>query len=519
MLDADRAILWTMLLLALACSLPDTGTPAVVDSSHGAIGTDSADSGTSVDTAIPPLEWCGELVGVASSRGKGEETGTSSAVGPDGARYSIVAFDSGPLTFDAGGPHETALYALDSRDGALARYDAGGAFTWVRQIRSSSAIMVESVAATSDGGAVIVGGFADHIDIAYGAADHLALESAGTFDGFVARFAADGALLWVRQIAGGDVAYATAVTVLSDDTVVIAGVQEGDAVVAWGQPDEKLLEVPTGVAGFVVAFDDTGTLGWARQQPTTLSALVTGLASDPVTNEIVAVGWITEPTVFGPDQPGEIVMYPDSVSGFLARYDRYGILRGAKEIVGGDVESVALAQDGSALVAGVLVGEAIVGPGEEGELHLRTDGNFEAFFARFDAADTPVWAVQSASGPGSDTFAWALAHDGTGGLVATGEFDGVATFGDSVTTASTMVATPQSDLFAVHYDADGALVCALQFEGSGYNAGVGIAALGDGTFEIVDQFAATTTVAARSPEETQVTAAGPFDLLYARIAF
>ena len=93
--------------------------------------------------------------------------------------------------------------------------------------------------------------------------------------------------------------------------------------------------------------------------------------------------------------------------------------------------------NGTCAVSGSYQGTATFGPGETNATVLTSDGEDDAFVARYAADGALAWA-ESAGGTLSD-IAFAVSATGEDALIAAGRFRGTATFGagaDAVTYTS-----------------------------------------------------------------------------------
>ncbi|MBB5790644.1 alpha/beta hydrolase-fold protein [Jiangella mangrovi] len=161
----------------------------------------------------------------------------------------------------------------NSRDDAFAaEVSAAGAVEWVTQFGDPAAAdrAYASVPA-ADGGLYVAG---------YTSGSVGGTANAGDKDALLARFSADGALLWTRQLGGPGEDKALAVTVGADRRVYVAGVtsQAMPGATANG-----------GLDAWVARFSADGKQDWLSQFGTTESDQFTALAPLP-TQGVVAVG-------------------------------------------------------------------------------------------------------------------------------------------------------------------------------------------------------------------------------------
>src|SRR5690606_2589523 len=118
-------------------------------------------------------------------------------VDADGNVY-VAGYFTGIATWDGGDNPDVSLTTRNDFDGFLAKYDTDGNLLWVAPAGGPEQDTGRGVAATPDGGAYFAGGFAG--TAVFGT--DTALTSAGSSDGFLAKYDADGNLLWVAQGGG-----------------------------------------------------------------------------------------------------------------------------------------------------------------------------------------------------------------------------------------------------------------------------------------------------------------------------
>jgi hypothetical protein len=270
-------------------------------------------------------------------------------------------------------------------------------------------------------------------------------------DGFIAKIAPTGRVLWVREISGANNQAGTSVACDADGQVCVAG-EAGGSTTFQGQPI-----FDTGLEGvFVLKLTGAGDLLWS-QHASGSGGLARGCATDLAGNIYLA-------GIFGELTFGDIVL---STSGgnatFVAKYDTLGRLLWAVPAAefppnpGNQVMAESLAVDGAghAWLAGSFSGEVTLGP----SVLTSTTGASDVFVAKLDRSGHTLWGAQ-AGGEGCDQ-AHALALDaagngwiagqfmqpaafGTNGLAALGDTDVfVARLGSGIR-APTMLAQPQS---------------------------------------------------------------------------
>src|SRR5258708_16711231 len=243
--------------------------------------------------------------------------------------------------------------------------------------------------------------------------------------GFVARYAAEGHLLWAKEIVGDANADVMGVAVAADDSFYVTGGFGGTTVFGKGETNDTTF---TSVVSelFLAHYNADGTLAWVKRP----------LGSPP-----------------------------DGGVGF-----------------GMDSRNVALAPEGVLLVSGDFGNPAVFGPGEANQTaispinYLYTD----MFVASFDLTGELRWVRHVRASPATPNWmsSLGLAAVPVGGAAVTGEFEGPVTFGQGESNETPLVAGGAYAGVAARYEADGKLGWAKLFDSDGGEAeGYGISSV------------------------------------------
>ncbi len=304
------------------------------------------------------------------------ESDVAWALAPDGAGGVMVA---GETQGSLGGAN------LGNTDVFVARYDADGAQLWIRQFGTSNDDWAYALAPDGAGGVMVAGPTGGSLGGA----------NAGNGDVFVARYDANGNQLWVRQFG----------TTVTDDPFALASDGAGGVMVA-GSTSGSLGGANAGATdAFVARYDADGTRLWIRQFGTSTTDEALALAPDGAGGVMVA--GVTRGSLGGPNAGGE--------DAFVARYDANGTRLWIRQFGTSKTDYAnALAPDGA--------GGVMVAGWTSGSLGGAIAGPFDVFIAQFGADGTQLWVRQFGSGRGD--AAHALASDGAGGVMVTGQTNG-----------------------------------------------------------------------------------------------
>lgn len=308
------------------------------------------------------------------------------------------------------------------------------------------------------------------------------LVSAGHTDIFIAKYASNGALLWVRRAGGPGYDAAKGIAVDAAGNCYVTGAYEG---VAYFDGSTSLTNTsPTSYADlFLVKYDPTGNLVWAR------SAGVS-YATDEGT--AVAVDGTGNVLVTGRSALATFAGGPVANTGriFMAKYNSAGTelwARKAGSYSGGSQDTgtgIAADSAGNVFVAGVFYSPIAT----FGSSTFTNRGFADVFLAKFDAAGNFLWANQ-AGGTGEDAAGGvAAAADGSAYLV--GSVAGDATFSDSTVTN---LAGASEDGYVTKYAADGSVMWVQQFGGTGPAAARGVVVDAAGIIHVTGYFSGSAT--------------------------
>jgi len=236
---------------------------------------------------------------------------------------------------------------------------------------------------------------------------------------------------------------------------------------------------------FVAKYTHGGVLVWAQSFGGTSSEYGRHIAV-AADGSVYIAGTFSGTVDFDPG-PGEFLLTSSSTATFVLKLDSAGRFVWVKSLVPGITKLVVSRSDGGLLLTGSFSSTADFDPGPA-EVLLTSAGNSDAYVARWDAAGDFVWARRW--GGISSDIPYGLAEGGDGSLFVTGVFAGSADF-DPGACACTLVSAGGDDAFVVRLDAEGNLIWAKQFGGTGTDTGRGIAVADDGSVYAAGMFTGT----------------------------
>jgi hypothetical protein len=172
----------------------------------------------------------------------------------------------------------------------------------------------------------------------------------------VARYAANGTLVWAKHMErGGDADASPAVDAFDDGSCVVTGRFHGDAIFGPGETNETTLTAAGFSDCFVARFHADGTLAWAKRAGGTDYDEASCVTALPDGSSVIA-GSFEGTALFGAGESRRRSLEPDGESdGFVARFHADGSLASAASAGGAgwiDPAGIAPMSDGSTIVTG-----------------------------------------------------------------------------------------------------------------------------------------------------------------------
>lgn len=353
----------------------------------------------------------------------GLEEGRAITVIDDGV--VMASWFSGTVDFDPG-TATTGRTSFGAQDIAVARYSTGGELQWLFTSGGSGADVPNAIAATADGGVVVVGHSAGG-----GTCSGHTLQGLGGRDAVILKISADGLCEWGHLLGGTGDDEARGVAVAVDGSIAVAGWFSGTA--DFDPTGTAALLVSRGGSdGFLARFTAEGDFvdvaQMGGQDDDGLNAVIVSASGDvSVAGEFrgtATVGSALAPVVLASVGGADIV---------LARYTALLGLRWAVRAGGaGEDRGTALSeQPGGALVlAGTFEGSADL-DGGPGAALVVSQGAADVFVARYEtSAGNHTGVPFRFGGLGSEGVTAVVAHPG-GGLLLSGWFQGSVDFDPS----------------------------------------------------------------------------------------
>lgn len=272
-------------------------------------------------------------------------------------------------------------------DAYLVVYAPDGTALWARRMGTPiHNDFAEGVAIAGDGTVYVSGYFTGEATWEGGDNPDATLTTRNDFDAFLARYSADGDLLWVIQGGGADQDTGRGIAVDGEGNAYWTGYFYGTATFGEGE-DAVTISSQGSSDGFVAKVSPDGSLAWIVQVEGAGSADLYDAATDPYSYDRVSVvGSFTDVATIGAQSlqsRGDddlIVAQLDAETGDVLWVEQLG---GSGDDHG---RGVAVSFGGWVYVAGWFNGQILVGSDV-----LTSAGFSDALLAAFDANGTPTW--------------------------------------------------------------------------------------------------------------------------------
>ena len=340
----------------------------------------------------------------------------------------------------------------------LVKYDNLGNVLWAQQSGPNDISSGAACAPAHDGGVFLAGGFGSN-PASGGTTLTLGgtiLTNYGEANLFVARFAANGDVLWARQAGGSNGLDGTssggAATDANDNLYVSGILGSTDAI--FGSYELSNSQT-NGYDGFLAKYDNAGNVLWAHSIKGGYGILATDASGYSY-----VTGGFTNVLDFGSGVLLTNSSGNGTSHGFLTKYDPSGNALWAREYIGtgSGYGSAIAAPSGGCFIGGSFSATNLV----LGAITLTNRGGNDAFVAKYDSDGNLLWA-QGAGGSSDDTV-YGIAADGAGNCYAVGWSTSTNFSAGGLTLTNSLHGAQQAysdeELFILKYGADGTILWA-----------------------------------------------------------
>ena len=295
-------------------------------------------------------------------------------------------------------------------DGMIIKYSREEEVEWATSIGGSNFDYINSIAETSDGG-YIVGGYFDSSSIQVG--EYTLTNNEGGYynDGMIIKYSREGEVEWATSV-GGDT---------EDEIISVAGTEDGGAIAGgyFGsdeiQVGEHTLANNGGYDGMIIKYSNIGEIEWVKN--------IGGSSGDSISSVASTSdgGYIVGGTFGGTIQVGDYTLTSNgALDGMIIKYASSGEVEWARNAGGssGDsISSVATTSDGGYIVGGYFESNNI----QLGENTLTNNGSEDGMIIKYASSGEVEWAT-SVGGSSSDQIK-SVDTTSDGGYIVGGYFE------------------------------------------------------------------------------------------------
>jgi hypothetical protein len=300
----------------------------------------------------------------------------------------------------------------------IAKYSSGGALQWAHGFGSTGSDVATGAAVDGSGNLVIAGYFQGTVDFGNGPVTAAASNSL-----FVAKYSSAGNWMWFKQVAN---AFANAVAVDGSGNVLVTGYYSGTVNFGGG----SLSSINGGTDIFVAKYSSSGGYQWAKSYGGTSIDMAKAIAVDGSGNAVVT-GYYQGTANYG----GGSWTSAGGNDIFVAKYaSADGSPIWAKTLGSTAYDygyGVAVDGSGNVWVAGDFMGPVNFGGGT-----LTPFGGGDMFLAKYSSGGGYLWANHFGGTSGYGSHANAVSVDGSGNVLLTGWINDYVNFGGGPLTAS-----------------------------------------------------------------------------------
>jgi uncharacterized delta-60 repeat protein len=321
----------------------------------------------------------------------GAEYGFGLAVNTDGS-VLVTGYFEGSATFGQGETNVTTLVSGGGTDAFIAKYNANGTLAWAKRIGGNSSEWGYGISNNIDGTFVITGVFlSGSVIFGQGEVNETTLSLAGGYDMYIAKYSAEGDLLWAKSAGGTGFDWGRDIVMHSDGSSTVKGFFSSTAIFGQGETNQTSLVSAGGSSDlFIAKYNSNGTLAWARRAGGTGGDTGRGIAKNS-DGSVVVVGDFTGTAIFGQGETNETsLISAGDTDIFIAKYNANGTLAWARRAGGAGQDSgrgIDVNIDGTILVVGYFQGLSNFGQG--GNIReLTSIGGTDSFIARYNTNGT-----------------------------------------------------------------------------------------------------------------------------------
>jgi hypothetical protein len=401
-----------------------------------------------IDAFVAKYDGAGNYIWARSIGGSNADIGYDIKVDAANNVYLTGYFNSVDCDFDPSASTQT-LATAGSNDVYLAKYDASGNYLLAINFGGTGDDKGLSIAIDATGNAYIGGyitGIADFDPSAF----TVTLTSAGSTDGFFAKYNSSGAYVLAGLLGGTGIDQVTSIETNASNAIYVSGILTGTADF---DPTASVMNLTSAGSQdvFFGKYNSTGTLVFAKAIGGTSTDNCNDMAIDGSGNFYIAGTFGNNNSDFDPNSGIQNLGYAGGGADvFFAKYDATGNYVYAKAISSTSSEGPAnIIADpaGNVFLTGYINGVTDFDPGFS-VVNIASNGNTDIFFGKYDVNGNYLYAYglgSSAADVGNGITA-----DASGAVYVVGSFNNTVDF-DPASAVSNLAASNAQDMFIAKY--------------------------------------------------------------------
>lgn len=330
---------------------------------------------------------------------------------------------------------DIVLSSEGGKDIFIAKYNNLGEILWVKKAWGAGDDVTAGITTDWDGFPIITGWFAE--DLHFG--DNV-IESVGSTDMFVARYNADGDVLWAKRAGGEGDDYGNRLTTNAEHDVLVSGSFRYTA--NFGNDLALVSEGNRDI--FIANYSNAGDIQWVKRAGGVGEDRAYNIISDNNNGDIYIAGMFNGKAFFGDN----FIECTAIVGSYVARMDAAGNFMWAKKGIGGANDyargfGIGLDSESHVYSNGTYSGKLTYG-----DQVVEASGgqfDFDTYIVKLNQNGETMW-LKSGGGYGMDQSRDMFTNN-NGASFTTGFFSSNASFGDF-----SIESSGKSDVFVVVYN-------------------------------------------------------------------
>ena len=315
-------------------------------------------------------------------------------------------------------------------DHILACFSNQGQCLWLKNIGSVTGLSgwaaCNKIVVNELGEILVVGSFVSAIDFDPSPATLIITSNNGSTDGYFAKYASNGDLIWVKRVGGSNTDMINDASFGYDSSITIVGYFRGSVDFDPATSTSFISSFSSNNPdGFIANYDNFGNLNWAQK--------IGGAGADDISciirdnqNNYFFGGFFSGIADVNPDGSSSLNFTSGGTrDAFFVKLNNQGNFAWAKQIKGSqnweEIVSIDLDSISNIVLAGKFSNNIDLNPSGGGTF-LNGVGQLDAFVAKFDSSGLIIWA-QNIGGPLSTVHAKDMNIDRFGRTQLVGQFD------------------------------------------------------------------------------------------------